>query len=664
MIAQTDPPEPNKMSQNRSRTSAGRRARKALSMPVCWAALASTLLLAAPTDPIISNPSIVNPIGPPTVPPSSFQSGPVTTPSPTGANQVVTGSLGGGQRLGTPVPYRSPAGFAPRPGSSSLDSFLTYSAGTADTGTLARQYAGGLTSLYQPGSAVTTTPGRTTIFSAQTPKVIGPVTSPSLQTHRLPLLTGPTEQAGGQADLYRFSTTAGRPETSVPSSSYWQSVGSLPIPGASTEAQKQKPTSTQLPGLEDAGLLTGQQTSGQQAILDNIEQYRREMRELQQRIEQLNDRVAQLTEGLGASQTSPRQPPDTTPRPEVTPGAFDPAPLPDTSSLGVLQPPGLPTHLAAPDGSMSRAPSHTIPSATTTTPTIGLTLYDPRRMMLDDITAASPSSDTATDNASEPLEPLPAIDAILRAARSPDAAQREATREPADDLRELIRKWDIQAEAIAGRQPGQARADNERRRGLRIWRSPRETADQKDQTTPPKGLSETGAKALTHKTFESFSKDKFTTHMASADDYMQQGRYYRAAEAYTLAALYKPRDVRPQLGKGHALFAAGEYLSSAIYIAKALEAAPPGTLTHPADLVRAVGGPSPFEARLTDLARCAQASEAPELKFLLAYVYLRTGDAARAKAALTLTAEHFRAWPAARILRQAIHEATLAPYLK
>ena len=161
-----------------------------------------------------------------------------------------------------------------------------------------------------------------------------------------------------------------------------------------------------------------------------------------------------------------------------------------------------------------------------------------------------------------------------------------------------------------------------------------------------------------------FSKDKFTTHMASADDYMQQGRYYRAAEAYTLAALYKPRDVRPQLGKGHALFAAGEYLSSAIYIAKALEAAPPGTLTQPADLVRAVGGPSPFEARLTDLARCAQASEAPELKFLLAYVYLRTGDAARAKAALTLTAEHFRAWPPARILRQAIHEATLAPYLK
>jgi hypothetical protein len=112
----------------------------------------------------------------------------------------------------------------------------------------------------------------------------------------------------------------------------------------------------------------------------------------------------------------------------------------------------------------------------------------------------------------------------------------------------------------------------------------------------------------------------FDRHMRSAQLSMQQGQYARAAESFSLAAACNPKDVRPLLGRSHALFGAGEYLSSAVYLAKAIEFDPRYVLQR-SDLLEAVGGPDVFVQRITDLEKRAKAGDAPMLQLLLAYLY-------------------------------------------
>ncbi|MHC4126533.1 MAG: hypothetical protein ACYSRR_08810, partial [Planctomycetota bacterium] len=57
----------------------------------------------------------------------------------------------------------------------------------------------------------------------------------------------------------------------------------------------------------------------------------------------------------------------------------------------------------------------------------------------------------------------------------------------------------------------------------------------------------------TFDSFAAFSKDKFNQNMRAAEEYLKQGKYYRAADAYTLALVYKPKDPLAYAGKSHAL---------------------------------------------------------------------------------------------------------------
>ncbi|MHC4646914.1 MAG: hypothetical protein ACYTBJ_15565, partial [Planctomycetota bacterium] len=74
-----------------------------------------------------------------------------------------------------------------------------------------------------------------------------------------------------------------------------------------------------------------------------------------------------------------------------------------------------------------------------------------------------------------------------------------------------------------------------------------------------------------HATFESFTRAKFAESAATGADYLTRGMYYRAADSYAMASIYTPDDASAYAGRSHALFAAGEYMSSALYIARAVE---------------------------------------------------------------------------------------------
>jgi hypothetical protein len=145
----------------------------------------------------------------------------------------------------------------------------------------------------------------------------------------------------------------------------------------------------------------------------------------------------------------------------------------------------------------------------------------------------------------------------------------------------------------------------------------------------------------------------FDRHMRAARLAVQQGQYARAAESFSRAATCNPKDVRPLLGRSHALFAAGEYLSSAVYLAKAIESDPRYVLQK-SDLLDAAGGPDVFVQRITDLEKRAKAGNVPMLQLLLAYLYHQMNQSQQAMVAIQAARKGLPSSPSVDLLARAI----------
>jgi len=178
----------------------------------------------------------------------------------------------------------------------------------------------------------------------------------------------------------------------------------------------------------------------------------------------------------------------------------------------------------------------------------------------------------------------------------------------------------------------------------------------------PKGLPETdlsaGPKVILGKynTFVAFSRDKFNEHVRAAEAYLKQGKYYRAADAYTLASIYKASDPLVYAGKSYALFAAGEYMSSALFLSRAIEIFP-DYVRFDIDIVAMIGDRDKVESRIVDIEHWLERSDVPELHFLLGYVYYRIGRIELAKKAIDAAYERMPASPAVAILKNVIDQA-------
>ncbi|MBN1393149.1 MAG: hypothetical protein JW947_10150 [Sedimentisphaerales bacterium] len=171
-------------------------------------------------------------------------------------------------------------------------------------------------------------------------------------------------------------------------------------------------------------------------------------------------------------------------------------------------------------------------------------------------------------------------------------------------------------------------------------------------------MSAARAKAIMgpFETFASFSEDRFNQNMRAAEMYLKQGRYYRAADAYTLASLYKPDDPLACAGKSHALFASGEYMSSALFLSRALCIFPDYAALK-VDIVAMVGSRDTLESRIADVEEWIKRSGAPELQFLLAYVYHQMGRPQPAKEAINAAFEKMPDDPAILALKKAIESS-------
>ncbi|MHC4619328.1 MAG: tetratricopeptide repeat protein [Planctomycetota bacterium] len=173
-----------------------------------------------------------------------------------------------------------------------------------------------------------------------------------------------------------------------------------------------------------------------------------------------------------------------------------------------------------------------------------------------------------------------------------------------------------------------------------------------------------------HESFASFAKAKYHQHVKAAEVYLKQGRYYRAADAYTMASVYDAKSPLAYAGKSHALFAAGEYMSSSLFLSRAVEifsdyggrlkAAGAETAGAELNLFKLfapslmVIGRDKLESRATDVEQWQQKSDSAELQFLLSYVYYQMGRPERAKEAIKKAAEKMPDSPAVSVLKKAV----------
>jgi hypothetical protein len=132
--------------------------------------------------------------------------------------------------------------------------------------------------------------------------------------------------------------------------------------------------------------------------------------------------------------------------------------------------------------------------------------------------------------------------------------------------------------------------------------------------------------------------DRTMDYFAAAEEYLNEGRFYKAADTYALAAVWQPENALAYAGQSWALFGAGEYMSSAYYLSRAITLNPKlaGQKINVAAILR---DRDVFENRLIEMAGSHDRNKSGEMAFLLAYILWQDGKTQRAEEMIRLAAE-------------------------
>jgi tetratricopeptide (TPR) repeat protein len=159
-----------------------------------------------------------------------------------------------------------------------------------------------------------------------------------------------------------------------------------------------------------------------------------------------------------------------------------------------------------------------------------------------------------------------------------------------------------------------------------------------------------------HKDFSSYAQDRFNTHLLLGNKLMEEGHFYRAIDAYTMALVYKPDNVLAMAGKGHALFAAGEYMTAAMFLSDAIELNPQYINTK-ITVNDMTSNRDTLDARMAEIDQLQQKIDVVELDFLQAYFNYRIGSFGPAQEKIDNVLQKKPGFKAAQILKNAIEAA-------
>jgi len=125
-------------------------------------------------------------------------------------------------------------------------------------------------------------------------------------------------------------------------------------------------------------------------------------------------------------------------------------------------------------------------------------------------------------------------------------------------------------------------------------------------------------------TFVGRSATLVNAELGQAETAMALGRYYDAVRHYERVRILDPANPLPLIGKGHALLAAGEYVSAATSLINGLERFPE-LARFQVDLETLMGGGEIVDIRRADLMKQLARRENPQLRFLLGYLEVHAG---------------------------------------
>jgi tetratricopeptide (TPR) repeat protein len=675
-----------------------------LSAVLCWPASWS-----------IENPGIGNPVGPSTIPPSTFRSSLVNNPDPidTSGNLLITGNVRRGRHFRGDVPYRSPTSFGSNLGSSSLSSFLRDTAGSEDLQTHSNKY--GTQPYYSLTETVTTmAPGRSEIFMPERTRAstraqqntrsegTGLFGSESMQQEQALFgqgaaaadsgLQGPATQYGqlaqsrlmleskfptsmslspqgterltpsqigirrqGQtsaAELFKEQVQDIRDRTQ---STRWPSPDSTTVPGSEfRESQWEKNESFKFPSQET-----------------NIENLRPkfEMQTPPQNRDGDGKQIAFAHQGISALEQSTSSMDSTSQK-----NLFMQKDANWSATSREFQ---------TGQGQTAAGTFGTLESARGDTS--GLTgagqdrqqsdVLERIRQQLEDLTksldATIQSRDAYKDVNAEPVakrEQMPlGYQQYVPDSRQAAGRERINSSGTLNYYKPQATGLGFNGEELAPAAGGGLnRTGLGRQTGLEFTGIPNYENPQK-KSSPLDELNKLSQADISaeanlimgrYKSLDSLSESKFNQHMLDAEEHLKAGRYYRAASCFSLASVYQADNPLALAGRGHALFAAGEYVSSALFLSRAL-AINPEYLQMRVDLVAMLGDGNKLAGRIADIEQWLARSGSSQLQFLLGYVYYRTGQLLRAKQAIDAAYEKTPESPAIQAMKITIDNMTM-----
>lgn len=117
---------------------------------------------------------------------------------------------------------------------------------------------------------------------------------------------------------------------------------------------------------------------------------------------------------------------------------------------------------------------------------------------------------------------------------------------------------------------------------------------------------------------------EFNSYMKAAEDALKRGEYYVASDKYDLAIALDPGNPLAFIGRGHALAAAGDYLSAVQMLERGI-ARFPQIAAFKIDLLTIAGRVDAYDLRRADLEARLELREDYKLRFLLGYLEVYSG---------------------------------------